>query len=501
MDLSLNGSSVVVSTPFSEGHSLQQIFACVKDEYLYSNNPIEFRAAGLKRKANRDIWHMDTVLSLSTDETPPALLNGEDIGGNHGFPCETAAVCPSHGKTPEDIGSLWRDEAGILWTLLKAEAPDRLSFVSENLGTDDADFRFAGEIRGTLSFVSDGIHRDPVRPEAQFPRQQMRPAVRFLRKDLSYEKDGARRPFFAGVSGADSFRMEEEYEIVNPATVADALRRGRPAGGYPAPPSLAAGDAMMNVRLTYDVADDGTVLCRFHLRLLDGRISWKGHLGIMYQVKSDVFDRGVWRVIPGVRPLTERGVTYDFSRPLNTSQDPFPNALAVRPEDWEDPSHPQDRQLDLIRGPGGPAFGDGDCIAGFAAGYLPVGDGDPAFRREHLDASLFIVGSRKTYPNFLGSAGGGGESFREMKGVAYKKYYLPDSRDFSRYTVACDGKTYLYGDFWASSPVSFPYEAPGGRAPLSLRTTGDVTAAEVPGGLLVRGTRGSIEAVFDGENH
>ena len=29
-------------------------------------------------------------------------------------------------------------------------------------------------------------------------------------------------------------------------------------------------------------------------------------------------------------PLTERGVTYDFSRPLNTSPGPFPNALAVK---------------------------------------------------------------------------------------------------------------------------------------------------------------------------
>ena len=88
-----------------------------------------------------------------------------------------------------------------------------------------------------------------------------------------------------------------------------------------------------------------------------------------------------------------------------------------------------------------------------------------------------------------------------MKGVAYKKYFLPENRRYARYTVACDGKTYLFGDFWASSPVSFPYESPEGRPPLSLRATGDVTASETPDGLLVRGTRGSIEAVFDGETH
>ncbi len=69
---------------------------------------MDFRAAGLQRKGSYDIWHMDKVLALSTDEASPMIINDDDIGCNHSQPCGVSVTAPAHGKNCADIGSLWR---------------------------------------------------------------------------------------------------------------------------------------------------------------------------------------------------------------------------------------------------------------------------------------------------------------------------------------------------------------------------------------------------------
>ena len=80
---------------------------------------MSFHTAGLRRRTHNDEWHIDTVLSFATDECVPQKINGEYIGANHAWPAGVVVFLPDHGKTVADVGSLWKDEAGLSWTLMR----------------------------------------------------------------------------------------------------------------------------------------------------------------------------------------------------------------------------------------------------------------------------------------------------------------------------------------------------------------------------------------------
>ena len=249
----------------------------------------------------------------------------------------------------------------------------------------------------------------------------------------------------------DAAEIREVYEIINPATVAQAIRDNRPEGGYSQQPSLAMGESMMIHRMTYRIQDDGTILCDFDHELTQPvHMPW--YLGIMHQEKCDVFGGGVWRYIPKLLPFTAGGAAYDFSRPYNTTVGPMPGSKPLSADLWADPASPPNRQLDFIR------RADGSCGAAFASGFLPVYDGEPAKRREQISDTGDMVASRKTYPTFAGGKAqirrpyrgdmNGVMNITKLRGVAYKKYFHWEEMNACAYTVDYDGSTYLYTDFF-----------------------------------------------------
>lgn len=493
MKLSMSGNRLAVQTPFSKTHNLLQIFSNIGGGYRYANNPVEFHLAALQRTEQTDIWHPDVLLAYATDEAAPVWINGGDIGGNHGCEC-VVEVTAAHDKTCADIGSLWKDDAGLDWTLLRVVDGERLWFLSENTGASKTEYAFASAVSGKLTYASCGAHPSPVVPERQQGGRALTSSNRHLRTDVFYVRDGRRLPYTGDVT-CDSAEIVEEYEIVNPATVAEALRRRRPADGYDAPQTLAVGEGMFLYRMTLRIAGDGTVLCDFDHRLLQ-EVRWSSLLGIMYQVRCDTENGGVWRYIPKLLPLTEDGVTYDFSAPYNTSGEPFPKRAPMLRSRWLDPESPPDRQICFIRARGGTHFEDADCIAAFAGGYLPLYDGAPEVRRRNIGAAGTIVGSRKTYPTFLGSEPGEQperRSFTSARGVGFRKFFLPESRTHSWYTIPCGETEYLYADFWGGAEEEISYPLPDGRKAEMLECYG-LTWEAGDGVLKIRGSRGT--AVF-----
>ena len=479
MDISLHAEKLAVRTPFTAAHNLVQCFRGVKAGPLDYNCPVDFLSAGLQRAGEPDIWHMDIVLALCTDESAPLRINNAYIGSNHGEPCGVAVVSANHGKTVADVGSLWQDALGVKWTLMRVISPDRLLFVSENIGVSETDYAFADKIHGELLYVSHGEHTASVAVESQAGSVQLYRAVRFLRRDLYYYKDGARHPITGYHTDCDGADIVEEYEAINPATVAEALRAARPEGGYSAEPDLAVGTPMMHCQMTYRVLADGTVLCDFeHTRLQD--VTWTEHMGLMYQSKCNVYDGGIWRYIPKTRPFELDGERYDFSVPRDTTVEPFPRALDMTAEYWTDPAFPPDRQIDFIRRQ------DGSTVVAFTGGFLPLYDGDPAVRRDHLSKSLLLIRTRKTYP-YIAS---GDHTMDRVRGIGYKKYFpQPDPR-YSVYTVAHDGKTYAYVDFFGGKDLSVSVDLPENAAARLLEQGGDVAWKVQKDQLVVSGTRG-----------
>ena len=219
MDVSRNGGDVAFRTAFSDEYDLVQVMSGLSS-IPEKNCPVDFRLAALQRKGHPDIWHMDQVLAFSTDECSPMVIHREDIGGNHGHPCAIRVTAPGHGRTVRDVGTLWRDEDGLHFTLLRVENGNQLLFLSENTGPSKLDYAFANHIAGALTCVDDG---GVLIPQAQQGGAQLTPAIRHIRREAVCLKDGRWLEIGGWVEGCERTEIREEYEIVNPATVA----RGR----------------------------------------------------------------------------------------------------------------------------------------------------------------------------------------------------------------------------------------------------------------------------------
>lgn len=475
MDVSRSGGDLAVRTAFSDEYDLVQILRGLTST-PYANHPVDFRAAGLQRRGHPDIWHLDQVLAFSTDECSPMVINGEDIGGNHGHPCAISVQAPAHGKDLRDVGSLWADEEGTRFTLLRVDSPDALLFLSENVGPSITAYHFADHAVGTLTYQGNGVHTADIRLRHQQGGVQLTPAIRHLRREAVCLKDGAWQAIGGYVSDCACAEIREEYEIVNPATVAEAIRRGRPPMGYSSQPSLAIGEAMFLHRMTYRIGADGAILCDFDHCLLQ-EVHMPLYLGIMHQEKCDVYGGGVWRYIPKLRPFADNGRMLDFSRPYRTTADTLPRARRLTADLWTQPLSPPDRQVDFIR------RRDGTSAVGFASGFLPVHDGQPEHRAAHIAEAATLVSSCKTYPTFAGSGAfvrrphrestDGTMSFPHLRGIAYKKYFQPGQADTSLYTIVHDGATYVYMDFFADAPQELRLDKPRMQRAEMLESTAE----------------------------
>ncbi|MGN0779258.1 MAG: hypothetical protein ACI4MJ_08945 [Aristaeellaceae bacterium] len=473
LDAARSRDDVAFRTGFSDSHDLVQVFRGM-NAVLTENHPVDFRLAALQRKGHRDIWHVDQVLSFATDECTPMVINGEDIGGNHGHPCAVRVWLPAHGLDVRDIGSLWMDTSGMRFTLLRVEAADRLLFLSDNIGPSRTVYDFADHICGTLRYVSDGCHGHSLHPEKQTGHVQLTPAIRHLQREAVCFRDGQWEEIGSFMPNCECAEIREVYEIINPATVAQALRMHRPPEGYAAPPSLAQGEAMLLHRMTYRIYADGTVLCDFDHQLMQD-VHLSCYLGIMHQEQCDLFGGGLWRYIPKLRPLEDKGRWLDFSRPCLVSADTIPNHLPLTPDKWLRPDAPPDRQVDFFRRP------DGSNTVGFASGFLPLYDGAPDKRRNSLTDAGVLVSSCKTYPTFAGGLANmrhphrestdGSMRFATLRGVAYRQYFQPRGEDASLYTIPCGDDRYVYMDFFGSAPQCLHADMPPGAQAILLEAS------------------------------
>ncbi len=413
MIVSISGADIAIRTPFSDTQDLTQVLRGVRKTVSDRNEPVDFRLAGLVNRRHPDVWHVDQVLAFSTDECSPFVMDGEDVGGNHGYPCGMRLRVPAHGLTCRDVGTIFTDDAHVRWTLVRIDSADELLFLADDFPAD--------AVTGLLHRPGDGC---ALLPKAQHPREQLTPAIRHLRCDVDVLQGGAWQPYSGYTEDAEACRITEVYEVIDPRTVAEALRRGRPADGYPVQPCIAVGEAMAIHRMVYTIQGSGDVLCEFdHEAAGDKPITL--YLGVMAQDRCDAFGGGVHRVIHGIKPFEECGHVYDFSRPYPITAGPMPDVHPVRREDWANPDVPPAHQVDVLRRM------DGSDAVAFACGFLPLYDGDPAVRARNVGEAWTIVSSRKTYPTFAGSMAGD-IPLRRIRGVAYKKFFLPQNG------LACD---------------------------------------------------------------
>lgn len=428
---------VMFRTPFSEKFDLLQRFRGVGECVTTYNHPVDFADASLISRETRDYL----PLSLSTDEATPVIINGKWIGANHGFSGAVTLCLSGHDKTIEDVGSVWQDLEGTKWTLLYI-GEDTLTFISENIGKSKEEYVFKEKIASRLTFLENGEHKSDILADGESFKSPLQPTIRHIkRKTLAYT-DGKARVVNREMS-CEYAEIHEEYEIINPATVAEALYKNRPKGGYKTTPYAVLGEPMLLVRMIYRIENDGSVLCDFTYQRLSN-VHFSRCMGAMFQEKLNTFGGGIYRYIPKVLPVDTAEGIFDFSNPVNTWGDSFPADKQVTSEYWEKPASPPDRIVDYFRD------NNGDDRVGFACGYLPVYDCVPEVRTKCLGSAMHLINTRKGYPYFMEG------DIDSARGVAYKKYFNTPIKKASFYKVCYNEKMYLYMDFFEEKTLKIP---------------------------------------------
>lgn len=470
MFVSTNCDVALFRTRFNDTHDLIQKFRGVNNQSIYYNAPVDFMEAGLIDNSKWDYWHVDIPFNYSNDEATPFIVNGCHIGANHAETCAVSVYSSSHDKTFADIGSLWVDEQGVKFTLLRVQ-DEILTFVSENTLDSEDRYVFVKKITGNLTYVENGCNSSCINVERQSIAYMSR-SNRYLQKKVFVCKDGVWSPLFGGAE-CDLAEIREDYYIINPATVAKDLAQKRPKDGYAQNVDLANfGKPMIKLNLVYRVMPDGAILSFFNAETLMN-VQVEYYYGVMFQEKLDIYGGGSYRIIPKTKPIeTEEGI-FDFPKPVALYGAPYPKSTKVLPKYFENPDFPPDRIIDMYKGK------DGKYKLGFACGFLPLYDCAPQIRKNNLKYAVSIKFTRKAYP----AAACGDIS--TLKGIGYKKFFTMTD-DNPVYTVTHDGKTYIYAHFIKPGKTTLPID---GRVKL-FEKGGDIEWFQDCSSLTVSGDKG-----------
>ncbi|MBR5236243.1 MAG: hypothetical protein IKW06_02565 [Clostridia bacterium] len=461
MEISTYKGMVVFKTEFNEKFDLLQYFRAIDMEDITYHAATDFKAAGLQRKGHMDIWHMDIALAVSTDECPPQQLNKNYMGGNHGAPF---CVCVQSGDICEEdyeIGSVWLDDEGTKWMLLKT-FNNALVFISENLGTK-TNFQFKKKITGKLTAYKNTKNVEAICDFKQ-SLYDYTPIIRMKKKQLVATMADGTELYNTSVSDCVEGRIEEEYDVLNPASFFDASTDEYKKDG----------EAIINCKICYRILNDGTITCEFENNLLQD-VNYSMCMGLMFQEKCNSFMGGVCRYIPKTLPFESGGYQYDCRKPHDYAVQPFPD-LNLTPEYWENPLMPPDRVVDYFKDL------NNDNVAGFAGGYLPVYDGVGEVRKDNLRYSNMVVETNKAYPIFANL-----EFMKHTHGVGYRKYFDCRKNNSSLYTIDYDGATYYYIDFFAKDSLTIDVK---GKQFCVVEKSENIASSEQNGVLTVSGDMG-----------
>ncbi|MBE6917952.1 MAG: hypothetical protein E7470_08660 [Ruminococcaceae bacterium] len=146
------------------------------------------------------------------DDICPLAINGTFVGGNHGMDCVDVITAPAHGKTKEDIGSVWLDSKDRTYCLVKIPNANTLWFVMFDDASMARGIMGCGEPQGMLRHQQNAMHTEDVIIEA-WAEGQLRPCYNHYQMRLFV--DGKRvDPYQDLVQECRCVSVEKEYDVI-----------------------------------------------------------------------------------------------------------------------------------------------------------------------------------------------------------------------------------------------------------------------------------------------
>ena len=448
-----------------------------------SNRQINFANARLVRVSagmSEKELTAGTLIHGNGDDSTPWNVNGTYIGGNHGCSDARVVTVPDHGLTTADLGSLWTDEAGAKFCLLKIADKDRLWLLPPSTGKGDI-WRFNRKYTG--STLKNKAGRTLTHTNVRMV--QLTPACRI--ETQQYLIDG-KTPLADGTPTAcDFFDIVEEYDIINPASlVQDFL-------SHPGRERSFTADHLASVirnHITYRFYPNGANVIYYKATALqEFRIRYMGFIqsAKLYTGKFDTHEY----YIPKTLPFTQDGIAYDFRAIQDYKPRPkSPLRFKSASNNIEDPQNLPERFIQFL------GRKDGDKTArevGYALGYSLInGLTKPTVRAKGAGNSLMLYTSAKSYPTAADSKMGPIiPAGTEFDCIAYRHYFHPAAQPNATcfYWHKEDADTVVHADYHTAvdrDALKLPAELVGKKITivektpsLTIHTTKTVPAAGV----------------------
>ncbi len=384
----------------------------------------------------------------ANDDIAPYRMYGATIGANHGYFAGECIVV-GHGKTLEDVGSVWTN-GGKEWVIVDVPTADKI-WVSAR--TDNA--AFGG---GALSHVSGATNTGSFTPSSVttvqwypvFRDHQIRPVVD---KRVVEKSDAS---FYV----QESVGFAESYKIMNKPSIMEWLIT---QAGTPTNIAEYDGTADVAISILYEFDLYGGVTIYSDFVALNDVAQFQD---IMFAQAYRMAAKGgfVKYFVPDTVPFTFETVLYDFSKPVDMTVWEPSGRLDFTPDTWADPAHVPDRLVEI----------NGE--AGFAIGYLPVRDAEPS-RRATLASrkAAQISEPAKIYMSAVDSAAITSLEAGDKYGVvAYRVLFALHPNRTASYVVRARDADWLFVDWHASvsDVVDLPPDLQGRRFEVDRKTDG-----------------------------
>ncbi len=444
-----------VTSDYDEEYDLRQVFKVNNaGSELIKNVIFDYHEAVL---INKKSGATKALIGLPTaDETAPPHFSTTYLGGNHGASHAMRVKVTGHGKTYNDIGSVWNDGAGVKWTLVRINSADELVFLSETEKNSVGNWEFAKEIGTTLTYDADyennfAVNKGTITIEAVTEKNmQLQPAIgnrvqkMYIYRDgeTAFERIEVDKLDESFTINANKMVLDEEYDIMDPSKIGYHLRANRPDGGYTENADVSIGTPLMHYHQTITVDEDGDVIIEHDHELLSS-IRGFHYYGYQYYEKADAFGGGVWRYIPGVKGITENGKFFDYSKPYDMTNHDMASYTATK-DLWKNPDLAPDRTLEYYKDE------EGNYKMAFAAGYVPILVAAPDVRKDNVTSAVTMYNRTgyKVYP-MLVNASQFSQAGARVQAVVFRHYdnLSQSTKKVTAYDVEYKDDVYYYVDF------------------------------------------------------
>ncbi len=474
MTVSAKNGTVAIRTSYSDTEDFVQrivyAFRDGSDPARTANYPVDFEKSYLVSKDD-DIWATTKTVYASKDgagdESPAFMINESYMAGNHGQSDGVQVTIPGHGLDFADIGSRWIgagkgstngaavESDDVAWNLIRING-DRLTFISDNKGAERGiSYTFWQGVPGSVLVREDDSAQTLTFPSTVSNKVQLQPSTRNSEVNCYGISKGVILDLEDGMEfDCDEFIIEESYEVVDPSTIADAIRENAPEGGYTANPDITVGGkTMVNYNIVYTFRKDGTMLQEIDHEVLQNiRI---GHSPmVMHKMRENFTGGDIYRYIPNTTSFETKDIngetlTYDFSTPHKIYSKAgeavtYPVGYVMPRTECVDTEYPAERFIEYY------TDADGDFAATYAEGLLPVGYASKENWKSTESGVFYFYKSLKSYPYTYAKYSQPAGS--RIKAVSYKKYVpAPEGAEDTRsYTIAYGDTLYTYVDMFKS---------------------------------------------------